>query len=70
MACTNQVGIANINDECTEYCNSTMKKLEKFNIRCKFDNRPEKLNYKIREFSLQKVPFIAVVGAKKLPVIP
>ena len=41
-----------------------MKKLEKFNIRCKFDNRQEKLNYKNREFSLQKIPFIAVVGAK------
>ena len=61
-----QVGIANINDECTEYCYSTMKKLEKFNIRCKFDNRPEKLNYKIREFSLQKIPFIAVVGVKEI----
>lgn len=61
-----QVGIANINDQCTEYCNSTVRKLEKFNIRCEFDNRQEKLNYKIREFSLQKIPFIAVVGAKEI----
>ena len=61
-----QVGIVNINDECKEYCNSTVKKLEKFNIRCMFDDRKEKLNYKIREFSLQKIPFIAVVGAKEI----
>jgi len=61
-----QVGIANINDNCTEYCNSTVKKLEKFNIRCKFDDRHEKLNYKIREFSLQKIPFIGVVGEKEV----
>jgi threonyl-tRNA synthetase len=61
-----QVGIANINDNCTEYCNSTMKQLEKFNIRCKFDDRHEKLNYKIREFSLQKIPFIGVVGEKEV----
>ena len=61
-----QVGIANINDNCKAYCNSTVKKLEKFNIRCKFDDRQEKLNYKIREFSLQKIPFIAVVGAKEI----
>ena len=43
-----------------------MKKLEKFNIRCKFDSRQEKLNYKIREFSLQKIPFIIVVGEKEV----
>ena len=61
-----QVGIANINDDCAQYCNSTMKKLEKFNIRCRFDSRQEKLNYKIREFSLQKIPFIIVVGEKEV----
>jgi len=35
-------------------------------LRCKVDNRNEKINYKIREHSLSKVPIIAVVGEKEV----
>ena len=34
-------------------------------MRAEIDMRNEKINYKIREHSLQKVPVIAVVGAKE-----
>ena len=61
-----QVGIANINDNCKNYCDLIQKELQNNNIRCAFDDRKEKLNYKIREFSLKKVPYIAVIGEKEV----
>jgi len=42
------------------------EELELCNIRSRLDLRNEKLNYKIRELSLQKIPFIAVVGEKEI----
>ena len=35
-------------------------------LRCKVDNRNEKINYKVREHSLSKIPIIAVVGEKEI----
>ena len=35
-------------------------------MRCKVDNRNEKINYKIREHSISKIPLIAVVGEKEI----
>ena len=35
-------------------------------LRCKVDNRNEKINYKVREHSVSKIPIIAVVGEKEL----
>ncbi len=61
-----QVVLANINDNCKEYCSEVLEKLKLNSIRCKFDDRKEKLNYKIRESSIQKIPFIAVVGDKEV----
>ena len=57
-----QVCIANINDRCLEYCHSVFARLKENGIRCKVDDRKEKLNYKIRESSLEKIPFTVVVG--------
>ena len=39
--------------------------LRKAGLRVTVDTRGEKINYKIREHSLQKIPVIAVVGAKE-----
>ncbi len=61
-----QVCIANINDRCLDYCHSVFAKLKENGIRCKIDDRKEKLNYKIRESSLEKIPFIVVVGEKEV----
>ncbi len=61
-----QVAIATINDKCIGFAYDLEKKLEISNIRSKLDLRNEKLNYKIRELSLQKIPFIAVVGEKEI----
>ena len=61
-----QVCITNINDNCLDYCESLSKKLKENNIRYKIDNRKEKLNYKIRESSLEKIPLIAIIGEKEV----
>ncbi len=61
-----QVCIANINDRCLDYCYSVFTRLKENGIRCKIDDRKEKLNYKIRESSLEKIPFIVVVGEKEV----
>lgn len=61
-----QVCIANINDRCLDYCHSVFARLKENGIRCKIDDRKEKLNYKIRESSLEKIPFIVVVGEKEV----
>ena len=61
-----QVAIATINDKCKDFAHDLEKKLELCNIRSRLDLRNEKLNYKIRELSLQKIPFIAVIGEKEI----
>jgi threonyl-tRNA synthetase len=33
-------------------------------IRAEFDNRAEKINYKVRDHSLQKIPYIIAVGGR------
>ena len=57
-----QVGIASINDTCINYCKNINEILVDQNFRCKINTRNEKLNYKIREFTLERIPFILVVG--------
>ena len=41
------------------------KSLQKQGVRAQADLRNEKITYKIREHSLQKVPYILVVGDKE-----
>jgi threonyl-tRNA synthetase len=60
-----QVVIANINEEQETYCKKLLQKLKQIGIRAIFDNKNEKISNKIRENSLQKVPYIAVVGNKE-----
>jgi threonyl-tRNA synthetase len=48
-----------------EYANSVNERLLKADIRSSVDDRSEKLNYKIREAQVQKVPYMLVVGAKE-----
>jgi threonyl-tRNA synthetase len=48
-----------------EYASFVVKTLQKQGVRAAVDLRNEKINYKIREHSMQKVPFILVVGDKE-----
>jgi threonyl-tRNA synthetase len=60
-----QVVVACITDAQAEYAREVAKLLQKQGLRVSTDLRNEKINYKIREHSVQKVPFILVVGDKE-----
>jgi len=60
-----QVVVAGITDQQAEYARSVVKSLQKQGVRATVDLRNEKITYKIREHSMQKVPYILVVGDKE-----
>jgi len=60
-----QVVVTSITDQQAEYAEMVAKTLQKQGVRVSVDLRNEKINYKIREHSMQKVPFILVVGDKE-----
>ena len=60
-----QVLVANITDSQAEYVAEVVKALQKQGVRAQADLRNEKITYKIREHSLQKVPYILVAGDKE-----
>ncbi|MBL6987422.1 MAG: threonine--tRNA ligase [Methylobacter sp.] len=61
-----QVVILNITDRHTEYASQIMLDLEKQGIRVKLDLRNEKIGFKIREHSMQRVPYLVIIGDKEL----
>ncbi len=61
-----QVVILNISDTHADYALKVMDELKKNQIRCDSDLRNEKITYKIREHSLQKIPYLLIVGEKEL----
>ncbi len=60
-----QAGVLSITDAHAPYAQSVAQALKKQGFRVEPDLRNEKINYKIREFSLQKVPYQLVVGEKE-----
>jgi threonyl-tRNA synthetase len=57
-----QVVVATITEDASGYAREAAATLKAAGLRVELDLRNEKINYKIREHSLQKVPVIAVVG--------
>jgi threonyl-tRNA synthetase len=60
-----QVGLVPISEKHLEYATAVKAKLEAGGLRVELDARNEKMNAKIREFTLQKVPFVLVMGDKE-----
>ncbi len=60
-----QVVVATITDAQLDYATEVVKSLQKQGVRAQADLRNEKITYKIREHSLQKVPYILVAGDKE-----
>jgi threonyl-tRNA synthetase len=60
-----QVVVSAITEHQADYASSVAKTLQKQGVRVSLDLRNEKISYKIREHSMQKVPFILVVGDKE-----
>jgi threonyl-tRNA synthetase len=61
-----QAVVCPIAEENNEYVKKLFKDLFKEGIKCEMDLRNEKINYKVREHSLAKVPFIIVCGKKEV----
>jgi threonyl-tRNA synthetase len=60
-----QVAVLNISESQADYAQQISKKLQKSGFRVHLDLRNEKITYKIREHSLQKLPYILVLGDKE-----
>ena len=60
-----QVGLVPISEKHLEYATAVKAKLEAAGLRVELDGRNEKMNAKIREFTLQKVPFVLIMGDKE-----
>jgi threonyl-tRNA synthetase len=61
-----QVAILPINDEHYDYAKEILNQLEKISIRPIIDLRNEKINYKIREHSVGKIPILMICGSKEV----
>ena len=61
-----QVSVLTITDAQADYARDVAKTLQNQGLRVKLDLRNEKITYKIREHSLQKQPYILVVGDKEV----
>ena len=61
-----QARIMNITDAQSEYCEKVYRELRQSGIRIEKDLRNEKLNYKIREAQLTKIPYMLVIGDREV----
>ena len=60
-----QAVVLNITGDSAEYAAEVTQDLKKQGLRVESDLRNEKISYKIREHSLQKIPYLLVVGDKE-----
>ncbi len=61
-----QLVVLNITDNQAEYVNKIAKTLKKSGFKVETDLRNEKIGFKIREHTLQRVPFMLVVGDREM----
>jgi threonyl-tRNA synthetase len=61
-----QIAVLNITDAQADYARSVAKTLQNQGLRVNLDLRNEKITYKIREHSMQKLPYLVVVGDKEM----
>ncbi|HAU4077641.1 TPA: threonine--tRNA ligase [Legionella pneumophila] len=61
-----QAVVLTISEKQNEYAEKVRKTLQKRGIRANFDLRNEKIGFKIREHTLQKIPYLLVVGDKEV----
>ncbi|AOS98338.1 Threonine--tRNA ligase [Microbulbifer aggregans] len=61
-----QVAVLNITDRQADYCRDLEQHLGALNYRAAADLRNEKIGFKIREHTLQRVPYLLVIGDKEV----
>jgi threonyl-tRNA synthetase len=59
------VVVASITSDANDYAESVVETLRASGLRVEADLRNEKINYKVREHSVAKIPVIAVVGRRE-----
>ena len=60
-----QAVVATITDEANGYASEAVAQAKRAGLRVESDLRNEKINYKVREHSLAKVPALLVIGKKE-----
>jgi threonyl-tRNA synthetase len=60
-----QVSVATITNDADDYAQTVLAKLKAAGLRAQADTRNEKINLKIRELSMQKIPAVLVVGKRE-----
>lgn len=61
-----QARVMNITDPQMEYSEQVYQELRRLGVRVEKDLRNEKLNYKIREAQMQKIPYMLIIGDKEV----
>ncbi len=61
-----QVMVLNVTDRVVLFCEEIERIFKQQKVRVEFDRRHEKLNYKIREAQLQKIPYMLIIGDKEV----
>ena len=61
-----QVAVMNITDKQADFVNEVVGKLQNSGVRAVSDLRNEKIGFKIRERTLQKIPYLLVIGDKEV----
>ena len=60
-----QIVVATITSDADDYAREVLAAAKRLDLRAELDLRNEKINYKVREHSLAKVPVLLVVGKKE-----
>ena len=60
-----QARVLPVSEKVAAYGRSVFERLREAGIRAELDDRNEKLNYRIREAQLQKIPYMLIVGARE-----
>jgi threonyl-tRNA synthetase len=61
-----QVAVMPITNKQTKYADRILKRLLRRNLRAEINDKSEKINYKIREAEVQKIPYIIIVGKREV----
>ncbi len=60
-----QVSICTVSDKSVEYATSVLKELRDVGVRAEFDSSGERIGAKIRRSTLEKIPYILVIGEQE-----
>ena len=61
-----QVIVLPISEKYQAYANQVVEKLEQKGLRTEVNLRDDRIGYKVREASLQKIPYVLIVGEKEI----